>query len=117
MVSLQSFCASFPDLIASSDQQLSSLQDSKTSVESTALKNIALEYLGTIGARICQDSNAIAGPQRLQSLPDIVNSCDKPAFAALTAAQQCVLRHLSRNEKAEGSSEVRHPAPHVLRND
>lgn len=107
---------------------MTALADTKTTAEVTAIKGVALEHLGTIGARVRADfPDESKGFKSLHevSLPvpfrigwaemtetmcacsQIVATSDTKALEGMVASQEAVLSHLSRSEKAENTAEVR----------
>ncbi|GAA6021361.1 hypothetical protein JCM10207_002022 [Rhodosporidiobolus poonsookiae] len=84
---------------------MATLADPKSSHEVNALKGIALEYLGTIAARIRQDTTGV-GVGDVPSLREAVSNGDVDALEKVYAAHRSVLEHLARPVKSSGSSET-----------
>ncbi|GAA5844746.1 hypothetical protein JCM11251_002267 [Rhodosporidiobolus azoricus] len=83
---------------------MATLADPKSSHEVNALKGIALEYLGTIAARIRNDlgekKNGGGG------LREAVSTGDVDALEKTFASQKAILAHLETLDKASGTGEA-----------
>ncbi|CAD6587723.1 MAG: Sister chromatid cohesion protein 2 [Tremellales sp. Tagirdzhanova-0007] len=81
---------------------MSPLEDSKTGVELSAARNIALDYLGNIAARIRSFDLAMQCEGAQSSLVEIISSADVAAASNLMRDQITVQTYLAVSAKDDG---------------
>ncbi|GAA5875871.1 hypothetical protein JCM1840_002960 [Sporobolomyces johnsonii] len=83
---------------------MATLAEPKSTHETNALKGIALDHLGTITARVCQDLGK-RGKEQLKSLREIIADADIDSLEQLFVAQRGVVEHLKRMDASSGLGE------------
>ncbi|GAA5984976.1 hypothetical protein JCM11641_005602 [Rhodosporidiobolus odoratus] len=82
---------------------MATLSDAKSTHESNALKGLALEYLGSIAAKIQEDSASAAG--EMSGLGEIVTTANVDTLEKVFAAHKSLVEHLDRKDRDDGLGE------------